>query len=189
MPWPSEDNSAALKYLGQTLGTFLVFEYSGELLIIDQHAAHERIIFDQLESRRVVCQDLMVPYVYEAASDEEDRQLEGLQPALALQGFRLTKEGGSWILHSLPAILPVEHGGVLFEVVRQGQDTAAIMHQLRANIACKAAIKDGTSLPDDAALSLGRQALALPEARCPHGRPIWLRISRQQLFEAVGRLV
>ena len=56
-----------------------------------------------------------------------------------------------------------------------------------ASLACKAAIKDGDYLDDLSARELAAAALAIPEGRCPHGRPIWLEIGREDLFKAVRR--
>lgn len=179
----------SLNYLGQSLGTFLVFEYDDSLFILDQHAAHERIIYDMLSGQKPAIQELLVPYVYEARNDQEDRLLAQLREELHKQGFRLERDGSSWILESLPALLPADQGGLLFETIREGGTSAAIMAELKARIACKAAVKDGDRLDSHAANRLARAALELPEARCPHGRPIWLRLSRDQLFEAVGRTI
>ncbi|MBU0936594.1 MAG: DNA mismatch repair endonuclease MutL [Spirochaetes bacterium] len=182
-------NSPPLRFLGQTLGTFLLFEYADELFILDQHAAHERILYEELCAKKVVSQDLLVPFVYEAASDEEDRLLAGMHTELEDAGFALQREGSTWILEKVPAILPAEDSGIVFAALRDGGGPEAVLKAVRAGIACKAAIKDGSLLDEHAATRLAWQALQLPEARCPHGRPIWVRLSRRELFEAVGRIV
>jgi len=184
MPAPDK-----LHYLGQSLGTFLVFEYDNSLFILDQHAAHERILYNTLSEQQAATQELLVPYVYEAQNDEEDQLLASLQSELASQGFRLQRDGTSWVLDSLPTLLASDQGGLLFEALRKGGTAGSILSELKAQIACKAAVKDGDTLDSHAAIRLAQAALALPEARCPHGRPIWLRLSRDQLFTAVGRTV
>ena len=88
-----------------------------------------------------------------------------------------------------PAMLPESRTGSIFEVIRSMPDPDALIRSTAAQAACKAAIKDGDSLDEIGALSLIRAALALPEPRCPHGRPIWVRMSRTDLFKAVRRLV
>jgi DNA mismatch repair protein MutL len=57
-----------------------------------------------------------------------------------------------------------------------------------ATLSCHSAIKDGDYLDDTAALALGTAALQLPLSRCPHGRPIWVEISREMLFRQVRRI-
>jgi DNA mismatch repair protein MutL len=58
-----------------------------------------------------------------------------------------------------------------------------------ATVACRSAVKDGDRLDPEAAAELCRRAFALPEARCPHGRPVWVRLSREELYRLVRRIV
>ena len=61
--------------------------------------------------------------------------------------------------------------------------------EIHALAACRAALKDGDPVDSVTASELAAAALALPDARCPHGRPIWTSISREELFRLVGRIV
>ncbi len=181
--------TGGLRYLGPALGTFLVFEYANELVIMDQHAAHERILFDELCSSPPVREELLVPFVYEPESDEEDRYIEKSLGILAESGFSMEREGSAWMLTGVPSMMKSGGAGTIFSLLKSKPDPAALLHGLRAGIACKAAVKDGQELEPGAAEALARRALLLPEARCPHGRPIWIRMSREELFTAVGRTV
>ncbi len=185
----ADGQPGSIRYLGAALGTFLVFEYAGELVIMDQHAAHERIIFDQLCSGPPVREELLVPFVHESESDAEDSYIEASLEALANNGFTMVREGPAWMLTSIPSMLSSADIGVIFSLLRTKPDPAALLRGLRAGIACKAAVKDGQALDPASAVALANQALLLPEARCPHGRPIWIRMSREELFTAVGRTV
>jgi DNA mismatch repair protein MutL len=64
-----------------------------------------------------------------------------------------------------------------------------VLRATRATSACRAAVKDGEVLDREAARELALRALALPEPRCPHGRPIWVRLGREELFRLVRRIV
>jgi len=182
-------NGDRFRYLGQALGVFLAFEDGDELVLMDQHAAHERVLYDQIMAGGVVSQDLLVPVVYDAESDDEDAYITAHAGSLAAAGYRLVREGRSWLLEAAPAMLPESMTGSIFQLLRSMPDPAELLRETAAQSACKAAIKDGDALDETGAIALIKAALALPEQRCPHGRPIWLRLGREYLFRAVRRIV
>lgn len=182
-------DASRLRYLGQALGVFLAFEDGDELVLMDQHAAHERVLYDQIMAGAVVSQDLLVPVVYDAESEDEDAYIAAHAGSLAAAGYRLVREGHSWLLEAAPAMLPESMTGSIFQLLRSMPDPAELLRETAAQSACKAAIKDGDALDAAGAMALIRAALALPEQRCPHGRPIWLRLGRDDLFRAVRRIV
>lgn len=180
---------AGFRYLGQALGVFLVFERRGELYLMDQHAAHERFLYDRYLSSGIASQELLVPIVHEPDSDEEDRYLREHADELARAGFRFSREGSSWLLEAAPAMLPEALSGAVLELVRSRPESLELIRDTVARAACRAAVKDGDALDETGAIELIRSALALKEPFCPHGRPIWLRLTREELFRAVKRLV
>ncbi len=182
-------DAGRFRYLGQALGVFLAFEDGDELVLMDQHAAHERVLFDRIMAGGVVSQDLLVPVVYDAESDDEDAYIAAHAGSLAAAGYRLVREGRSWLLEAAPAMLPESMTGSIFQLLRTMPDPAELLRETAAQSACKAAIKDGDALDATGAIALIKAALALPEQRCPHGRPIWLRLGRDYLFRAVRRIV
>lgn len=177
------------RYIGRALGVFLAFERGDELVLLDQHAAHERYLYDEMMAGRAVSQDLLVPVVYEPESDAEDRYIAAAAETLARAGYRLSKEGDAWLLEAAPAMLPEAMTGAVFELLRSRPDPAELLRETVAQSACKAAVKDGDELDETGAIALIEAALAMPEPRCPHGRPIWYRLSRDDLYRAVRRLV
>lgn len=177
------------KYLGQALGVFLVAEMEGQLLLLDQHAAHERVLYDELMAGRAVSQELLVPLVYEPESDSEDEYLATVAPSLEALGFKLRREGGAWLLEAAPAFLPSSKTGAVFELLRAKPEPGAVVKEAAARAACRAAVMDGDALDDAAARGLIARALALPDPHCPHGRPIWVRMSKAELYKAVRRTV
>lgn len=195
-----------IRCLGKVLGLFLVVEAEAALYLIDQHAAHERILFDRLMASSPAAQELLVPAVFEPEDDAEASRLEAVAPDLAELGFGLEKEGRSWLVTALPSPLDKDPVGAVREILSalgpspreeaQAGGGMARREQIRgarsaalATAACRAAIKDGDELDPDATLDLAIAALALPEPRCPHGRPIWVRLSREELFHLVRRTV
>lgn len=183
---PSPRPERGFRYLGSALGPFLVFEREGAVWFLDQHAAHERMIFDGLMARAPESQELLVPEEIVCEDEAEDTRIEAAIPRLAEAGFRLNREGGSWFV----AAAPPELSGAAAEAVRElSRGSGDPRRAARALAACRSAIKDGDLLDDAAAEELIARALELPEPRCPHGRPIWSRITREQLYRLVLREV
>ena len=184
LPEPSPERG--FRYLGQALGPFLLFERGDALWFLDQHAAHERMIFNEISERPIVSQELLVPEPIEIEGDEEDRLLGEAAGRLAEAGFRLGRDGGAWLVAAAPAELAKGAAEAALELAREGGDARRAACALAA---CRAAIKDGDVLDEAAAEELIARALELPEPRCPHGRPIWTRVTREQLYRLVRREV
>jgi len=183
----TETANARVRYLGKALGLFLLAEKENALYLVDQHAAHERILFDELSAAPPAVQELLVSEFYEPEDDAEARTLERMMPELALAGFKLELVGGGFSLESAPVLLRGAPLEALKELVKGGGKDLA--RAARALAACKAAVKDGDELDRESAAELAARALALPEPRCPHGRPIFVRITRDELFRMVRRIV
>jgi DNA mismatch repair protein MutL len=181
---PSPPPERDFRYLGAALGPFLVFEREGALWFLDQHAAHERMLFDELMSRPPESQELLVPEAIETQDEGEDALIGEAAPRLAEAGFRLERDGSSWMVAAAPAELAKGAAAAVRELARESGDAR---RAARALAACRAAIKDGDSLDPAAAEELIARSLSLPEPRCPHGRPIWTRITRDQLYRLVRR--
>jgi DNA mismatch repair protein MutL len=144
------------------------------------------MIFDGLMARAPESQELLVPEEIVCEDEAEDTRIEAAIPRLAEAGFRLNREGGSWFV----AAAPPELSGAAAEAVRElSRGSGDPRRAARALAACRSAIKDGDLLDDAAAEELIARALELPEPRCPHGRPIWSRITREQLYRLVLREV
>jgi DNA mismatch repair protein MutL len=178
--------AAGFRYVGRALGPFILFERGDELWFLDQHAAHERLLFDELMARPPAAQELLVPETIEIEDEAEETRLAAAAERLAAAGFRIERDGGSWAVSAAPAPLAKGAAEAVRELARGSGDTARAACALAA---CRAAVKDGDELDPAAAESLIARALALPEPRCPHGRPIWSRITRDQMYRLVRREV
>lgn len=177
------------RYVGRALGPFLLFERGDELFFLDQHAAHERLIFDGFEAKPPEVQELLVPLPFETEGPEEEARLAAFAALAAQTGFHVEGGEGGWYISALPALLRQDPVGALRELVRGISGGADAVRAARAMAACRAAVKDGDILDQAAAEELFARALELPEPRCPHGRPVWTRITREQLYRLVRRLV
>ena len=179
---------ANFRYLGQVLGTFLAVERKGTFYLIDQHAAHERILYNEFLSVRGKTQELLVPYRIETDSGDKDRMLSERQQALADSGFIVENEGdGIWQVTAVPASWTGTQKDLEKDLLDSAIRADALTSHLYATAACRAACKDGDVLDGDTARDLAEKAFALPEPVCPHGRPVWIAMSREELFARIRR--
>jgi len=179
---------SGFRYLGQVLGVFLAYEEDGSLWLLDQHAAHERVLFDRLMNRDPAVQELLVPLVLEPESEEEESWLASSVEPLRSAGYVLEREGSRWLVTGLPAGLRDTDAGAVLELLRSRPSPDALLREAHAATACRAAVKDGDVLDGAAAIELIALAKALPEPRCPHGRPIRLRFGKDDLYRMVKRI-
>jgi DNA mismatch repair protein MutL len=176
-----------LRLVGRLFNLFILAEEGDRLFIIDQHAAHERILYDRFLSRAVPRQELLAPIPFTAGSAGEDRFLSSRREELEKLGIVLEQEEGSWHINALPVNWKLSDRETVEELLKlsaAGEDPA---EHWAAALACHGAVKDVDYLDDGAALALAEEALALPVPRCPHGRPLWVEISREELCRAVKR--
>ncbi|RKX90205.1 MAG: DNA mismatch repair endonuclease MutL [Spirochaetes bacterium] len=187
-PRPLEKNSD-FKYLGQVMGVFLVAESSESLFIIDQHAAHERILYEKFRKASKSPERLLIPRVLKP-DKTAGMKLELRKDRLSALGLEIEKGGnGEWLLTALPGTAKDLEDSVLSFLEEGAGDAEGLEKALWADLACKAAVKDNSPLDTAAATRLVQEAFALEVPRCPHGRPIWFEVSRRELFELVGRTV
>ena len=179
-----------IKFIGTCLGTFLLAEKNNCLYIIDQHAAHERILFDRLMNNQNenANQQLLIPYKIRTESKTQDLQLEKLQSRLFQIGFEIQKiEDGYWEVSSIPERWTGSEFDLKQALFVKHVEPEEIIRSIAAMTACKAAVKDGYILDPITAEKLVKQAFNLEDPHCPHGRPIYTVISREKLFELVKR--
>ena len=187
VPAPAAEYPARLVYLGQLFNLFLLFETDDNLLLIDQHAAHERIIFNRLCERRPELQQLLVPLRFTLESDEQDALERCLDEYRAL-GFDLEKDcDREWHINSLPSVCDGMEDELTSFFRDSITDPDELKRKLYAMISCKSAIKDGDRVDEMTALELAGKVLELDNPRCPHGRPVLQLISRDELYKMFGR--
>lgn len=185
-----KENTSQVKYIGSCLGTFLLAEKNNCLYIIDQHAAHERILFDKLMNSQSdnATQNLLIPYKIHTESKIQDQQLEKLQHRLKQIGFFIQKVSeGYWEVTAIPERWTGSEYDLRQYLFVKHVEPEEIIRSIAAMTACKAAVKDGYVLDDVTAEKLVCQSFTLPDPHCPHGRPVYTVISREKLFEMVKR--
>jgi DNA mismatch repair protein MutL len=181
-------NASSLTYRGRIFDLFILVEKDETLYIVDQHAAHERILFNRLVKGPILKQELLAPITFETESDEDDAFLENRKEEFANLGLVISKNvKNSWQIEALPANWKLNDQKTVEEILKLRTSREDITRSWAATIACHAAIKDGDYLDADTALSLAEEALALPEPYCPHGRPLWTEMNLESLLKAVKR--
>jgi DNA mismatch repair protein MutL len=185
-PKPEPDKSK-VRYLGRLFDLFILVEKNDALFVIDQHAAHERILYDRFLSGNIPRQELLVaiPFITESARD--DSFLEEKKEELAKLGIAIKRNEDEWLIEALPSGWKLSDKETVEEILNLKNANENPAERWAATYSCRSAVKDGDFLDERTALALAEEALALPVSRCPHGRPIWLKVSRDDLFKAVKR--
>ncbi|MDR3357020.1 MAG: DNA mismatch repair endonuclease MutL [Spirochaetaceae bacterium] len=179
--------ASKLRYAGRVFDLFILVEDGDRLYIIDQHAAHERILYDRFLSEPVTKQDLLVPITFLTESDADDDFLASHRQELAKLGVIIDGGQGSWRIEALPALWRLGDGETVNAILGLRAAGENIAERWAATLACHGAVRDGDYLDSAAALALAEKALALPVRRCPHGRPILTGIKQDELLKAVHR--
>lgn len=187
-PPQTREEQFDFRYLGQSFGLFLIAEREERLYLIDQHAAHERILYNRFSSASGKRQKLLIPRPLECEA-EQHRFLLKQRGELESFGIVLEEDADGICLTTLPESCVHLESEVAEYLSRTDSAMEKLPVALFATLACKAAVKDGEYLPPQAAKRLIKETFALKQKRCPHGRPVFHAISREELFQRVGRSV
>ncbi|MCX5839053.1 MAG: DNA mismatch repair endonuclease MutL [Deltaproteobacteria bacterium] len=190
-----------LDYLGQVAGTYLVFAGNGGMVLVDQHAAHERILFERLKKRSAEAQGgapgqrLLLPEVVSLPPRDLSFLTESI-PILEEAGMEVEAFGGdSVVVKAVPAFLSNADArtliGDLLAECMEGDRNLPLMERrekIFTALACRAAVKANRPLSGAEVESLCRDLDALPRAAtCPHGRPLTVAVSKGELEKLFKR--
>ncbi|MCL2411030.1 MAG: DNA mismatch repair endonuclease MutL [Treponema sp.] len=181
------------RYAGRVFGLFILIEWGDKLYIIDQHAAHESILFDKFLKEPIPKQELLAPIHFNTESNDDDAFLETKCEELSQLGLDIKKDedgsgsSGGWHIEALPALWRLSDTATVKEILALRTAGENMVRRWAATLCCHAAIKDGDFPDDKTAFELGKEALKLPDPHCPHGRPVWTEISKEALYKAVRR--
>ncbi len=187
------------KYKGNLFNTYLLYEYNERVYMIDQHAAHERLIYDnlmkRLAERKIVKQPLLVPYIFET-NPQEERILEEKLYVLRSMGFGIEPFGlGSFKIDEVPVDLQDINvkefiGEILADI--EGLKNAGLEDVLKdkiATVACKHAVKGGMQLTDGEIDALFKMIDGNMGLKCPHGRPVCVVLTKREIEKMFKRIV
>lgn len=185
------------KIVGEIFNTYILIESGNELIMIDKHAAHERLIYERLikQADNPDSQMLLTPLPVTLDKQQYDAVVDNIG-LLAKAGFEVEDFGmGTVLIRSVPTILSGNDAeGTLLEIAGQlGSKINAVSTEhldwIYHTIACKSAIKGGDrNLPDELA-ALVLTLIGNPDVRyCPHGRPIYISLKKREIEKYFGRI-
>ena len=190
-----DDN--AYRYIGEAFKTYVIIEKNPrELLLIDKHAAHERIIFEKLKKEKGsgYSQLLLTPLTVTLNKIDYNAVIEHLD-VFREAGFDIDEFGsGSIIVRSAPQYLPlediepsvIEMAGYLSEHKKEIRSEK--MEWIYANVSCRAAIKGGNNSTEQELIALAKQVEDEDIRHCPHGRPVCIVLKKHELERMFGRV-
>ncbi|MCA1576467.1 MAG: DNA mismatch repair endonuclease MutL [Acidobacteria bacterium] len=195
-----ESLSTNIRPLGQLEESFIIATDDEGLLLIDQHVAHERVLFDKyraLESeRRTESQQLLVPETFDL-TPAQAAVFDQLVPELEVYGFELMRLSGRTVaIRAVPADLPAAEArnmlSELLETVDAEKKSSAretLRDEIAASLACHAAIKVNMSLtPEKMRWLIDRLLQTSSPTTCPHGRPVILRLKMRDILKGFHRI-
>jgi len=190
----------AIKIVGKIFNTFIIVEVEDKVYIIDQHAAHERILYDKLvtalKKGEFSAQPMLIPYVLETNNIEHQFILDNIENLEKL-GFDIEDFGSnSFKISTLPYNLPDLQIGVFFNDILKDMNTILILKtkdlvlDKLAQTACKHAVKGGDDLTREEISSLlDSIATGNVQLQCPHGRPFVIELTRNDLDKWFKRVL
>ncbi|MBQ9276346.1 MAG: hypothetical protein IJ226_01980, partial [Clostridia bacterium] len=187
------------KIVGQIFDTYIIVERDNLVYIIDQHAAHERILYDRLVSKFSVehVQSLLVPYKLSLTAEEAE-YLESVLDKLSELGFEIKPNGGNFLVYAVPE--PVANISIdkFFTTLLKDLDDEKplkitdVLREKLCQTACKAAIKGGETLTREQIERVLKNYLDengnLP-SQCPHGRPAVVAFTKSDIEKMFKRIV
>jgi DNA mismatch repair protein MutL len=197
IPSAVAEPGAGPRVIGQYASSYILAEEGGDLLVIDQHNAHERVLYDRYveidREKKWPVKMSLLPLVFEL-SPAQALNLETGAEALLSAGFRVEPMGGkSYALREFPDVFkPEEALAVVLDALEEPKpgDSRPVKTKLLATMACKSAVKAGEFLPREKMEFLAAELFRSSNPGvCPHGRPIIVRVSKAQIERGIRRPV
>lgn len=192
-------SAAKIHALGQLHESFIIAVDDGGLLLIDQHVAHERILFDKYRlseaERPIESQNLLLPETLDLTPAQSEA-FSLIEDDLGSLGFGLMRLSGRTVaIKSIPTDLPASEARNLFaeildtiEAEKKGAPKSTLRDDIAASLACKAAIKINMKLtPEKMRWLIDRLLITTSPTTCPHGRPVILRLSMKDIERGFQR--
>lgn len=188
-------NEEQINILGEVFSTYIMCQVGEEIVVIDKHAAHERILYEQLKNNiKSEKQMLLVPATVKLSAEEKDAILENLQ-LLDEQGFEIEEFGENGVIvRAIPMYITSEDPAELVSEIAfnlsngQKAELSEKIDWIFHSVACRSAIKAG----DKAEINQLKQLVADIRQKkiplyCPHGRPVIITITKKELEKQFGR--
>lgn len=189
------DVKAEVKIVGVVFKTYIITEYDDSIYLIDQHAMHERQLYEKLkrevDEKSVIKQDLLVPYEFVLSPLDSEKFAQKLDNLTAI-GFTITYDG-SFVIKSVPYLLSsIKLKDFVDEILADetigDKKASAFINEKLCQHACKHAIRAGDDVTKDEIVYLIEE-MKKSVLLCPHGRPIVVKITRKELEKMFKRVL
>lgn len=195
-PAPLQEVIPDYRLVGEAMKTYIILERGEELILIDKHAAHERMIFDRIKAQghEIMSQTLLSPVPLKL-SGEEMELLEQNSALLGSLGFEIEPFGAdSMILRAAPADTDAADAPAMIEEICEKLKQNAVspseaVDEILHTVACKAAIKAGWATTEAELSEIASRVLSGEVRYCPHGRPVSITLTKKQLDKEFSRIV
>lgn len=195
----NDEEAEGIRLIGEVFSCYILAESrDGEkLFLVDKHAAHERILFEQLKANfaNTESQALLVPQPVRMSVEEQNAALQNINTLQNL-GFEIEDFGGSVLLRQVPSYISAADGPELLRELAQqlaagGKNAGSsdMLDDLLHMTACKAAVKAGKESAPEELLEIVRIVLTDRRIRyCPHGRPVLIVMTKREFDRRFGRV-
>lgn len=195
-----DDKTKDIRIIGQVFSTYWILQYEDNMYMIDQHAAHEKVLYErfmkQISEHKVMVQLLNPPIVLSLSMLEQQVVDENMEIFNEL-GYNIESFGGrEYIVTGIPSQLPdIATTDLLMEVIddlANGKTNLSkeVLLERVASMSCKAAVKGNSLLPIEQAHELLKELMSLENPyNCPHGRPTMIKMSKYELEKKFKRIV
>ena len=183
------------RIVGEAFTTYIIIEYDKKLMLIDKHAAHERILYEKIrKDSRIYAQTLLAPVRVTLDKQSHLAIINNLDK-LDKAGFVVEDFGsGAVIVRTAPLdLIGQDIVSSIIEIsgyLAKNRNSIDTEHQewIYSNVACRAAIKGGTASKEEEIIALAKQLAENPEIKhCPHGRPVFMIIKKSEIERQFGR--
>ncbi len=193
------DTLSQVKLVGQIFDTYWIVQYQEYFMIIDQHAAHEKVLYEsiiqQLKNQEYTTQQMNPPAII-TLTPRQQGQLETLSQVLVQLGFEIEFFGGNeYAVYGMPDnLVGIQPMDFLEEILEhagdRGKVTPEAIYEKAASLACKAAVKGKQRLSEIEAKQLIADLVQLENPyTCPHGRPTMIKMTQYELEKKFKRIL
>lgn len=196
VPFSEREKTPEYRVVGEIFKTYIVVESEGKVLLIDKHAAHERMLYEKLKKENSSCpsQVLMLPITVSLSKEEYSKVLEN-RDLISETGFLIDDFGsGTVVIRECPVMLTDEDPEAVIQeiaghLIDDEEPVPEKLDWIYHNIACRAAVKAGDNLTEEEQEQFVSDLLGNPDIRyCPHGRPVFIEITEKELKKQFGRI-
>lgn len=199
IPLLSEVAKAKHRLIGQVFRTYWMMEYEEKLYFIDQHAAHEKVMYEKIKKEmkeKQISQQMVAPPIILSLNMKEQEKLKMCEDAFARLGFLIEEFGGNeYCIRAVPAdLIGLNQQNLFIELLDQvdeatGKMNLDVLTDKMASMACKAAVKGNMSMTFAEMDALMDQLMQLENPyQCPHGRPTIISMTKYELEKKFNRI-